>query len=409
MSIGISDLITTLANPYGVIDTNSWHLQKGSFLNAQGQSVMFFIEKRSGQDSTQQRTVDQISDSAGRRLTVYEYPYLDGQALDDLGRKGEKFTFNIKFFGTNYQVLYKQFINVVVNSSGQGTLTHPVRGAIKCRFLEYEFIHRYDEWNAVTIRASFLEDNTGQIQANNLTAASSNSILRSALSTVVNIVATATNTLFALKAALSLPTAVFNSLNLRIQSINDAVSSFLGQLAATFSTDSQLKLLAFNFSTTTGGLTALNAGTTTSGSQIPPVYQVGFTQTEQNSINAQLTAFVNANQITSQQAIYTANTIRTTISAAILEVTNQLGNDGFDLVLLYRQLAVSIQETTQNCISSTQPTIQVYTVPFLMSLRKAAYLNGLTVDRQNDIEALNPYLASVNYVPQNTILLIPAS
>lgn len=409
MSIGIGDLITTLANPYGVLDTNSWHLQKGGYINAQGQSVVFFIEKRSGQDNTQQRTVDQISDSAGRRLTIYEYPYLDGQALDDLGRKGEKFTFNIKFFGINYQVLFKQFIDIVVNTNGQGTLNHPVRGSIKCRFLEYEFVHRYDEWNAVTIKASFLEDNTGQIQANNLTAASSNSILRSALSTIVNIVATATNTLFTLKALLSLPTAVYNSLNLRIKSINDAVSSFLGQLASTYSTDSQLKLLAFNFSTATGGLTSLNSGTTTTGSQIPPVYQVGFTQTEQNSINAQLTSFINANQVTSQQAIYTANTIRATISSAIAQLESILGNDSFDLVLLYRQLAVSIQETTQNCISSTQPTIQVYTVPFLMSLRKAAYLNGLTSDRQNDIEALNPYLASVNYVPPNTILLVPAS
>lgn len=409
MSIGLNSIIPALENPYGSVDANSWHLQKGTFINVQGQSVVFFIEKRSGQDTTQMNAIDQISDSAGRRIAVYEYPYLDGQALDDLGRRGERFTFNIKFFGSNYQVIFKHFIDVVVNSNGQGTLTHPVRGAIKCRFQEYEFIHRYDEWNAVTIKATFLEDNTGQIQSANLTAASSNSILRSALSTAVNIIATATNTLFALKALLSLPTTIYNALNLRIKSINDAVSSFLAQLASTYSTDSQLQLLAFNFSTVSGGLSGINGGTTTNGSKIPPVYQVGFTQTEQNTINAHLASFINSNQVSSQQAIYTANTIRSTISTAIIEVETQLGNNAFDLVLLYRQLAVSIQVTTQNCISSTQPTIKVYNVPYLMSLRKAAFLNGLTSDRQNDIEELNPYLASVNYVPENTILLVPAS
>ena len=94
---------------------------------------MFFVENKIGQLPGELSAVDTISDSGGRRLAVYEYPYVDGQAVQDLGRKGERFTFNIKFFGNNYQLLFKDFIERVSRSTETGTLNHPVRGSFQAR------------------------------------------------------------------------------------------------------------------------------------------------------------------------------------------------------------------------------------------------------------------------------------
>lgn len=400
--LGLGNLLAVLSNPYGLPDNAVWNLQKGSFLNAQGKTIVFFIEVKSP-DPTQKNAIDQISDSGGRRLAIYEYPYTDGQAIDDLGRKGEKFSFNIKFYGSNYQILFKNFIDTVVNSSGIGTLSHPVRGVIKCRFQEYEFIHRHDEFNAVSIRATFLEDNSGEIQSSNLLPATPNSVLRSVLGAAVSGFATAQQTLFAATALLLLPNLIKTTLNNRITSLKTAVLLFLGQLAATFSNDAQLQRLYANAQASLG-LGNLNSGVS-GGSTLPPVYQVGLSPSEQTQINP----YVNSNQVTNQQALYNANQILTNLSAAIAEANAALGNNAFDLALLYRNIAVGIQQVTQVCINNTNNTVIVYTVPSAMSLRTVAFKNGLAAERQNDIEALNPYLGSVNYVPAGSQLLVPSS
>lgn len=401
----IGDLLTTLANPFGPPSNAQWNLQKGSFKNAQNATVVFFVESKSGQSPTQKAASDQISDAGGRRIAIYEYPYLDGQALDDLGRKPEKFSFNIKFFGANYQVLFQEFINVCVSSSGIGTLTHPVRGVVQCRFSEYEFIHRHDEWNSVSIRATFLEDNTGAIAASNLKAASANSALRSALNALVNLQAAIQQTLFNVTAILRLPGAIKAALTQRIHSITAAFSLLLGQLAATFSSDAQLQALLA--AAGSGSVTSVNSGTGAS-STLPPVFQVGFSPQDLQNVLTQQAAFVSASQISSSQALFNANKVLAQISTAIAEINTNLGNAGFDAVLNYRQMALAVQNVTQACITSIQSTIIVYHVPSLMSLRMVAFKNGLSADQQNTIEALNPYLASVNYITPGTMLLIPA-
>lgn len=422
----ISDLIPGFGNPFGLPSQGLWNLQQGSFtigqstggvlgslLNLGGglfdksQTVTFYVENSIGQAPGQLTAMESINDSGGRRLAVYEYPYVDGQALQDLGRKGERFTMNIKFFGNNYQILFKSFIEIVTRNNGKGTLNHPVRGSIPARFLEWEFVHRCEEWNAVTIRATFLEDNTGTIDNLNIFD-SINSTLRNTLqvvSTVSSTISTALSTAVALK---SLPASVLTSLNTGLTSTLSTCSSLLGKLAATYSTDAALKSLMATASSL-GTFTRANSGTTTTSGQIPPVYQVGFTASDQTNINSQTSAFVNANQITPQQAMYNANAARTQISTQIAAVTDALGNDGYTSVLQYRILAVQIQTVTQSAIASIQTQVTVYTVPYPMSLRQVAFRNNLSVDRQNDIEGLNPYITSVNYILAGTQLLVPVA
>lgn len=429
----VQDITGFATNPYGTPASGTWNLVEGSFTNSAGDKCVFFYEKTTknnplislllspfggaaavGEERTQRTALDQITDGGGRRLAVYDYPYQDGQGIDDLGRKGEKYTFNIKFHGLNYQAKFQEFLNVIVNVGGVGTLSHPVRGKVRARFQEYEPIHRHDEWNAVTIRAVFLEDNTGAISAANLANASPNSALRKLMNTITNVQAGIQQTLFSATAVLLVPAATKNAMGLRLNSITSACSLFLGQLASTFSTDSSLNSLLSNANGVNGGLPALSSGSVTgtssqSAATLPPVFQAGFSPSEQSQILAQQAAFENASTITTQQAVFSANQSRLAISAAIAEIDKNLGNDGFDITMLYRQLAVQLQETTEACISTSQSSVTLYTVPSDMSLRMVAFLNGLSVDSQNDIEALNPYLGSVNLVPRGTILTVPAS
>lgn len=410
MAIGdvLSDL-GSFSNPFGVPSQGQWNLARGVYTdNVTGQSIVFFFESRKGEDSGQKTAIDQISDTGGRRIAVYEYPYRDGQRLSDLGRKGETFTFNIKFFGINYQLLFQQFLNVVVNSRNQGTIIHPVRGAVKVRFSDYEFVHKYDEWNAITIKAVFKEDNTDALASTNVQAASPDSALRSALQTLTNVQSAIQQNIFEINALRLLPGAIINSLTQRLGIIVASVSGLLGTLAATFSTDQILHGLATQAQGSTGGITSLTAGTTADGT-LPPVYQVGFDPTTQAQINSQTDSFVNANKVTPAQAVFAANQNRQAITAAINQINDTFQNDGYPIVLQYTALSISIQEAVESSISAAQQLVTVYVVPRAMSLRQIAKNNGLDPDRQNDIEMLNPYLPSVNYIPEGTQVVVPAS
>lgn len=415
MSI-LSD-VAGLANPYGVASKGEWNLTRGVFTNAAGNALVFFYEQPTKDEGKGRLTaVDTISDSGGRRLAVYEYPYVDGQLVDDLGRKGETFTFNIKFHGVNYQENFNQFIYHVVNSRGAGTLSHPVRGAITCRFKEYEFNHKHDEWSAVSIKATFIEDNTGAIELQLAGDATPDSAIRSALQTLVDTQAAVSARISQVTALLLLPGAIKASLQARLDSIRGQISGLIGQLAATFATSSTTATLAAQavanstdiISLTDGTITKTTGGTTSS-SQLPPVFQVGFDPSTQAAIQSQQASFVSANTITTQQAVTAANKARANISAAISEINLNFGNQGFDIVLQYRGMAVAIQQAVETCISTSLKKVKVYTVPSPMSLRAIAFKNGLSPNRQNDIEALNPYLGSVNWVPAGSQIIVPAS
>jgi len=403
-----------LANPFGAPAQGQWNLARGTYVNADGDSVVFFFETKDP-DISQKTGIDQTVDAGGRRIAVYEYPYKDGQRLDDIGRRGFNFTFNIKFWGLNYQEKFKDFYNTVIDSKGIGTLTHPtlspIFGSFQVRFRDFEFLHRYDEYNAITIKAVFLEDSTQDITTQDSAVVSSDSQIRAGLQTLVDTQAAVSSAISAVSALLLLPSSIQNAMNQRINSITGQLSRLFGQLGATFSSDSSLQAISQAALPLAGGVTELNSGTQTNNNTtqtLPPVFQVGFDPTTDAAIQNNLQDFVNANQITQQQAVFSANQGRAAITAAINEAYNNLGNYADEIVLLYRQLSVSVQTTVEAAISA-QSKVILYTTTDDMSLRRVAFLNGLDPDRQNDIEALNPYLGSINFVPRGTTLVIPAA
>lgn len=414
---GITELASGLTNPFGVASVGQWNISTGVYHsndNPSVNSVVFFFEKSTNDEPRTNRTaIDQISDQGGRKLAIYEYPYRDGQLVKNMGRKGEKLTFNIKFFGTNYQQRFQDFIRIVTADKDGGTLIHPVRGAIQVQFQDYEFIHRYDEWNAVTIKATFIENQLDTLLTSNVPT-SQNSAIRNALQSMINIRSAISQAIFEVSALLLLPSAIINSSILALDSITGQISRLLGQLAVTYSVDAQLIQIAAQATlTASGSVTELSSGTVSNGTSaataLPPLFQVGFDPKTQAQINAQSANFVNSNQITPQQAVFQTNVIRQQITTAIADLNTNYGNLGYDAVLQYRALAISIQDATESAVSLAKNKVKIYTVPSPMSLRSVAKNNGLTYERQNDIEALNPYLQSVNYIAAGTVLTVPAS
>jgi prophage DNA circulation protein len=401
-----------LANPYGPASDGLWNLVEGSFTNDEtGQTTTFYFVENDRPDKA--TSISQINDGGSRRLAIYKYPYRDGQLVDDLGRDGETHTFEIKFFGQNYQTRLKEFIEEIVNRRASGKLSHPVRGVIPCRFSSWNFVHRHDEWNAVSIQATFVENNLGSAALVNAPPASPNMVLRTALQVLTDAQAAISEGIFRVSALLLLPDAIKASLKARADSLFGQVSRLLGQLAITFASDAHLRDLALRAQNEVNGFAGLDAGTTTSPSgqpvTLPPVFQVGFTPADQQTMASQAAAFERAARVTPQQAVYSANQIRAGISTAIAEVREQLGNDGYEVELAYRGMAVQIQQAVESSISAATPAVIIFRVPSPMSLRMVAFLNGLSKDRQNDIEQLNPYLESVNWIREGTEIVVPAT
>jgi HEPN domain-containing protein len=86
-----------------------------------------------------------------------------------------------------------------------------------------------------------------------------------------------------------------------------------------------------------------------------------------------------------------------------------MGNLGYDMTISYRDMAIAVQQMVEVAISASRASVKIYIVPSTMSLRTIAKNNGLTPDRQNDIESLNPYLPSVNFVAAGSRVLVPAA
>jgi hypothetical protein len=136
---------------------------------------------------------------------------------------------------------------------------------------------------------------------------------------------------------------------------------------------------------------------------------VGFDDTSKAAFSTRLSDFVSANTINSQQAVFLANRTRSSIKSAILDAESTFGTQSYDIMLAYRQLAVSIQSMLESALASQQANTRSFVVPHPMSLRQVAFLNGLTPDDQNVIAALNPDLGSVNYLPRGAVVTVPAA
>ena len=99
-----------------------------------------------------------IKDSGGRRLAQFQYPYMDGQTTDDLGRAPEKFDVDTVFYGDAYREMMDDIFTELQQPQA-GWLMHPVRGMVKCKMQSYTMTHEHQSRKAALINITFVEHN----------------------------------------------------------------------------------------------------------------------------------------------------------------------------------------------------------------------------------------------------------
>lgn len=96
-------------------------------------------------------------DSANRDVALFEYPYMQGADIDDLGRKARNLRISALFWGDDYERRLQTFITAL-DTTGSGELIHPVFGSMPhMQPIEYAVSHDADNVDYCTVEVVFLE------------------------------------------------------------------------------------------------------------------------------------------------------------------------------------------------------------------------------------------------------------
>ncbi|MFJ1218953.1 DNA circularization protein [Yersinia enterocolitica] len=102
-------------------------------------------------------TDEQIS----RDHAAYEYPYVDGADLKDLGRKARPFRMTAFLWGDNYEYRLQR-LTAALDEPGDGELIHPIYGSIPSVIVtSYSIRHEAESPDSCTLELNFLENRTG--------------------------------------------------------------------------------------------------------------------------------------------------------------------------------------------------------------------------------------------------------
>ncbi|ELD0485517.1 DNA circularization N-terminal domain-containing protein [Escherichia coli] len=102
-------------------------------------------------------TDEQIS----RDHAVYEYPFVDGADLHDLGRKARPLRLTAFLWGDDYEYKLGK-LTAALDEGGDGELVHPVYGSIPSAIVTgYSIRHDAESPDSCIIDMSFLESRTG--------------------------------------------------------------------------------------------------------------------------------------------------------------------------------------------------------------------------------------------------------
>ena len=98
-----------------------------------------------------------IDDTASHSTSVFEYPYVDGGEVADLGTRPAQFTVNAIFFGADYDTRLKSLL-AALKVRGTGELIHPVWGGVeRAQVQDFSVHHGADAPDAATVRVTFVE------------------------------------------------------------------------------------------------------------------------------------------------------------------------------------------------------------------------------------------------------------
>ncbi|WPU22560.1 DNA circularization N-terminal domain-containing protein [Cedecea neteri] len=100
-------------------------------------------------------------DSVSRDISIYEYPYVDGGDVDDLGRKPRNVRATALFWGDDYETRLRAFL-AALDKSGSAELIHPVFGSMPyMQCIEYQVAHEAENVDYCIVEVVFLQARTG--------------------------------------------------------------------------------------------------------------------------------------------------------------------------------------------------------------------------------------------------------
>lgn len=351
-------------------------------------------------------SLSQVVDKGGNRKIKYTYPYLDGQTTDDIGKKAQTFELDVMLFGSGYKDATKKLIDEV-NRPSPGKLLHPIRGLMSVVLEEFEITHTYESRNAARIRLVFTEHNfsvgsitdsalSGRFKALNSFKNAINACL-AAFGAIDNAIAT-------IQGLVGLSQQLKNLLTSQTSSYKDNYAKVLVKINKSFNKDGSTDIPAI-VPVNEGG--ARNAdGTQARNTSVPFL-----SPNDPQVAIAASTSDVTSSAIASKQAQDEVNALRVQANEIISTMSTSMGGQGeidfSESILDIKKTALLMQNALTSGVQSSKSSVIEYTVPRLMSLREVAFLTGVGTDDFEQIDILNPFILSSNYIEAGTILKVP--
>lgn len=353
-------------------------------------SMVLFHVFKSGEDYD--AAVDRVEEVGGRRKASFAFPYLDGQTTDDLGRRGETYTFNVLIHGPNYKKAYDRLIKEF-NDPRPGTLVHPVRGRLTVAVSEWSTTHESNSRKAVTMRVTFIEHNF------DVSFTRVDKTFKGALSQAVGFFSKIDAILTKVESNLLLIQTVKNIITSSVSAYKTNYAQTLGKLNTTFNTGSTDDIPSLLPTNTDGENSTYNVA------QSPNDPLSGVPQEEISSQTFQALAV--------EQAIDQVKVLRAAVQDSINQLSNCLDGEGSlefrDDIVTLKESSKAAQDILELGIQTSNAKILTYKVPRIMSVREVAFESGIQVDRSIEIELLNPLLLSFNYIPKGTLIKVPSA
>lgn len=413
----------TLSNASGVLNqlaglnNATWDIQEAAYGHPPNKLVRFHIFKsaaaadlKSGESlgllgrlkddflptaNDYEGAVSQIQDSISRRVVPFEYPYVDGQTTDDLGKSGQSYEFDVLLFGKGYYAAYLALIKEF-DDKRPGTLVHPIYGPITAKFKQATVTHKSEAREALAMKVTFLSHDF------EVSFQDAKKTTKSALATAVGFIGSINNIITKIQSNIATFSIVKSAIIGLVKGYSDLFSSSLVALNTTFNngTSSDIPgLLPNNSAQGTAFVSGVSPNDPFANVTLSEI------QSQQSPVLASLQA---ADRVIALR-VYLTNLILTLENLAVNGVLKSGSLEFYDDILVLKQSGVAVQQVLELGLQSSNATIKNYTTPRLMSVREVCFLNGLSVDRSFEVEQLNPDSLSMNFLEKGSILKVPTA
>lgn len=410
---GISQLALIFGRP-----PEEWDIVEGSF-----NDVVFhvFVSKVAWQGA-----LSQISDSGGRRLATFTFPYVDGQTTDDLGRMPEAFDLDILFYGDNYLQGLTALMTELQKPT-PGDLIHPVRGPVQCRMQSYQLIHSHETRKAVMVKLRLVEHNF-ELASYGTIALDKN--FKSVLGDLAKGFQQLNALITKLKGLISFLNNIRDIAVGLVEQFQDLLALSSANINSVFNNGSNTDIPTLTRTNLGGLLTTNSTSASASVAQVQTniatitnsVFSIArrindpFLQIPVDQLSEQTAVAIAAQTIqkqvedarkAAQAAIEYLSSMQENSEIINTDVEQVDGAIGFyDEILQIKKLIVSLQVAFELGQQQNGTQIIEYTLPRNMSIREVAFLNNISLDNLSDIDILNPELLSVNWIPKGTVLKV---